>query len=153
MSGNIYNESGVWRFRDLINFLGIDTADLNECAKETCISRRSRRKTLKTIQDEQSCRIRRFETGLPLATARRIQSKLGSFKDNGMSTAITHAKADRRAQDYLRIHRKYFSLGSDVCCNENMRCEVYIPKGEIAAGKLGAGFPIWCSSNSGEWKL
>jgi threonine synthase len=23
--GNIYNESGVWRFRELINFVGIDT--------------------------------------------------------------------------------------------------------------------------------
>ena len=31
--GNIYNESGVWRFRDLINFLGIDTEDLDECAQ------------------------------------------------------------------------------------------------------------------------
>ena len=26
-------ESGVWRFRDLINFLGIDTEDLDECAE------------------------------------------------------------------------------------------------------------------------
>ena len=31
--GNIYNESGVWRFRDLINFAGIDTEDFGECAR------------------------------------------------------------------------------------------------------------------------
>ena len=27
--GNIFNESGVWRFRELINFLDIDTGDIN----------------------------------------------------------------------------------------------------------------------------
>ena len=31
--GNIFNESGVWRFRDLINFLGIDTENFDECAR------------------------------------------------------------------------------------------------------------------------
>ena len=31
--GNIYNESGVWRFRDLINFSAIDTEDLDQCAR------------------------------------------------------------------------------------------------------------------------
>src|SRR5919206_113066 len=31
--GNIYNESGVWRFRDLINFIGIETENLEECAR------------------------------------------------------------------------------------------------------------------------
>ena len=31
--GNIYNESGVWRFRELINFGGIDTEDFEECAR------------------------------------------------------------------------------------------------------------------------
>ena len=31
--GNIYNESGVWRFRELINFAGLDTEDYQECAR------------------------------------------------------------------------------------------------------------------------
>ena len=30
---NIYDESGVWRFRDLINFLNIDTTNFEECAR------------------------------------------------------------------------------------------------------------------------
>ena len=34
--GNIYNESGVWRFRELINFAGIDTDDFEECAAYQC---------------------------------------------------------------------------------------------------------------------
>ena len=37
------------------------------------------------------------------------------------------------------IHRKHLRFRS-YTANENMRCEVYIPKGEIAAGKLGQAF-------------
>ncbi|MFB5624411.1 MAG: threonine synthase, partial [Nitrosopumilus sp.] len=31
--GSIFNESGVWRFRDLLNFCQIDTEDMEECSK------------------------------------------------------------------------------------------------------------------------
>src|SRR6266540_5784883 len=31
--GNIYNESGVWRFRELINFANLDTEDFVQCSK------------------------------------------------------------------------------------------------------------------------
>ena len=31
--GSIYNESGVWRFRELLNFCEIDTENLEECSK------------------------------------------------------------------------------------------------------------------------
>ncbi|MGN6707812.1 MAG: threonine synthase, partial [Candidatus Nitrosocosmicus sp.] len=31
--GNIFNESGVWRFRELINFVNIDTNSLEDCSK------------------------------------------------------------------------------------------------------------------------
>jgi len=31
--GSIFNESGVWRFRELLNFCQIDTEDNDECAK------------------------------------------------------------------------------------------------------------------------
>lgn len=31
--GNIYNESGVWRFRELINFANLDTEDFEQCSK------------------------------------------------------------------------------------------------------------------------
>ncbi len=31
--GSIFNESGVWRFRELLNFCQIDTGNLEECAK------------------------------------------------------------------------------------------------------------------------
>ena len=31
--GNIFNESGVWRFRELLNFCQIDTEDPEQCSK------------------------------------------------------------------------------------------------------------------------
>jgi threonine synthase len=31
--GSIFNESGVWRFRELLNFCQIDTEDIEECSK------------------------------------------------------------------------------------------------------------------------
>ena len=31
--GSIFNESGVWRFRELINFCNIDVEDLEQCSK------------------------------------------------------------------------------------------------------------------------
>ncbi|TLX93345.1 MAG: threonine synthase, partial [Thaumarchaeota archaeon] len=30
---NIFNESGVWRFRELLNFCQIDTEDIDQCSK------------------------------------------------------------------------------------------------------------------------
>ena len=31
--GNIFNESGVWRYRELLNFVDIDTESMQECSK------------------------------------------------------------------------------------------------------------------------
>ena len=90
--GNIYNESGVWRFRDLVNFLGIDIEDLDECSKilvsldgaEGRLSKPYRMsKVAEYVGLDQNCLLLQPEGYNPS----------GSFKDNGMSTAITHAKA------------------------------------------------------------
>ena len=31
--GSIFNESGIWRFRELLNFCEIDTESIDECSK------------------------------------------------------------------------------------------------------------------------
>jgi threonine synthase len=137
--GNIYNESGVWRFRDLINFLGIDTEDLNECAKilvsldgaEGRLSKPYRMsKVAEYVGLKQDCLLLQPEGYNPS----------GSFKDNGMSTAITHAKATRVHKIICASTGNTSASAAMYAANENMRCEVYIPKGEIAAGKLGQAF-------------
>lgn len=137
--GNIYNESGVWRFRDLINFLGIDTEDLNECAKilvsldgaEGRLSKPYRMsKVAEYVGLKQDCLLLQPEGYNPS----------GSFKDNGMSTAITHAKATGVHKIVCASTGNTSASAAMYAANENMRCEVYIPKGEIAAGKLGQAF-------------
>jgi len=137
--GNIYNESGVWRFRDLINFLGIDTEDLDECAQilvsldgaEGRLSKPYRMsKVAEYVSLKQDCLLLQPEGYNPS----------GSFKDNGMSTAITHAKATGVNMIICASTGNTSASAAMYAANENMRCEVYIPKGEIAAGKLGQAF-------------
>ena len=36
--GSIFNESGVWRFRELLNFCQIDTENIDAVFKVSCIS-------------------------------------------------------------------------------------------------------------------
>lgn len=137
--GNIYNESGVWRFRDLINFLGIDIEDLDECAKilvslDGAEGRLSKPYRMSRVAGyvglDQNCLLLQPEGYNPS----------GSFKDNGMSTAITHAKATGVSKIICASTGNTSASAAMYAANENMRCEVYIPKGEIAAGKLGQAF-------------
>lgn len=137
--GNIYNESGVWRFRDLVNFLGIDIEDLDECSKilvsldgaEGRLSKPYRMsKVAEYVGLDQNCLLLQPEGYNPS----------GSFKDNGMSTAITHAKAIGVSKIICASTGNTSASAAMYAANENMRCEVYIPKGEIAAGKLGQAF-------------
>ena len=36
--GNIFNESGVWRFRELINFINVDSEDYDNTVKSSFLS-------------------------------------------------------------------------------------------------------------------
>lgn len=137
--GNIYNESGVWRFRDLINFLGIDTENLDECAKilvslDGAEGRLSKPYRMSRVADYVNLK----QDSLLLQPEGYNPS--GSFKDNGMSTAITHAKAIGVNKIICASTGNTSASAAMYAANENMRCEVYIPKGEIAAGKLGQAF-------------
>lgn len=137
--GNIYNESGVWRFRELVNFLGIDTGDFTECAKmlvslDGAEGRLSKPYRMSKVADYAKLK----QDSLLLQPEGYNPS--GSFKDNGMSTAITHAKAIGVNKIICASTGNTSASAAMYSANENMRCEVYIPKGEIAAGKLGQAF-------------
>ena len=89
--GNIYNESGVWRFRDLINFTAIDNENLDDCSR-----------CLVSLDGAEGRLSKPYQMSKVADYADIEQDKLflqpegynpsGSFKDNGMSTAVTHAK-------------------------------------------------------------
>jgi threonine synthase len=137
--GNIYNESGVWRFRDLINFSGIDTEDFSDCAKvlvslDGAEGRLSKPYTMSRVADYADMDHSSF------LLQPEGYNPSGSFKDNGMSTSVTHAKMLNVKSLICASTGNTSASASMYAANENMDCEVYIPRGEIAPGKLGQAF-------------
>jgi threonine synthase len=137
--GNIYNESGVWRFRDLINFSGIDTEDFSDCAQvlvslDGAEGRLSRPYSMSKVADYADMDHNSF------LLQPEGYNPSGSFKDNGMSTSVTHAKMLKVKKLICASTGNTSASASMYAANENMDCEVYIPKGEIAPGKLGQAF-------------
>jgi threonine synthase len=137
--GNIYNESGVWRFRELINFSQIDTESQAQCSKflvslDGAEGRLSRPYRMTKVADfvglRSDCLLLQPEGYNPS----------GSFKDNGMSTALTHAKMLGVKRIICASTGNTSASAAMYASNENMKCDVYIPKGEVAPGKLGQAF-------------
>jgi threonine synthase len=137
--GNIYNESGVWRFRDLINFSGIDTEDFSDCARvlvslDGSEGRLSKPYLMSKVADYADMDHNSF------LLQPEGYNPSGSFKDNGMSTSVTHAKMLDVKRLICASTGNTSASASMYAANENMGCEVYIPRGEIAPGKLGQAF-------------
>jgi threonine synthase len=137
--GNIYNESGVWRFRDLINFTGIDTEDFDSCAD-----------VLVSLDGAEGRLSRPYKMTKAAEYANMNHDSLflqpegynpsGSFKDNGMATALTHAKMLKVKHLVCASTGNTSASAAMYAANEDMQCDVYVPKGEIAPGKLGQAF-------------
>ena len=137
--GNIYNESGVWRFRDLINFSAIDTEDLDQCARvlvslDGAEGRLSRPYQMSKVADYVDMKHNSF------LLQPEGYNPSGSFKDNGMSTAVTHAKMLKVKKLICASTGNTSASAAMYAANEDMECDVYIPKGEVAPGKLGQAF-------------
>jgi threonine synthase len=137
--GNIYNESGVWRFRDLINFSGIDTEDLDQCAAvlvslDGAEGRLSRPYQMSKVADYVEMKHSSF------LLQPEGYNPSGSFKDNGMSTAVTHAKMLKVKKLICASTGNTSASAAMYAANEDMECDVYIPKGEVAPGKLSQAF-------------
>ena len=138
-NGNIYNESGVWRFRELLNFPEIDTEDIDQCSKilvslDGAEGRLSKPYNMSKVADF----VRISHESLFLQPEGYNPS--GSFKDNGMSTAVTHAKMLKLKNLVCASTGNTSASAAMYASNENMVCDVFIPKGEIAPGKLGQAF-------------
>lgn len=137
--GNIYNESGVWRFRELLNFPQINTESQAQCAKflvslDGAEGRLSRPYRMTKVAEY---------IGLKpdnLLLQPEGYNPSGSFKDNGMSTALTHAKMLGVKRIVCASTGNTSASAAMYASNENIRCDVFIPKGEIAPGKLGQAF-------------
>ena len=138
-NGNIYNESGVWRFRELLNFPGIDAENIDECSEilvslDGAEGRLSKPYNMSKVADFVSL----AHENLFLQPEGYNPS--GSFKDNGMAAAVTHAKMMKIKNLICASTGNTSASAAMYASNENMECDVFIPKGEIAPGKLGQAF-------------
>jgi len=137
--GNIFNESGVWRFRELLNFCQIDTGNRDECSKYLVSLDGAEGRQSKPYQMSKVAEfIGMNHDGLWLQPEGYNPS--GSFKDNGMSTAVTHAKLIGAKKIICASTGNTSAAAAMYAANENMECDVYIPAGQIAPGKLSQAY-------------
>ncbi len=138
-SGSIFNESGVWRFRELLNFCGIDTEDAAQCSG-----------CLVSLDGAEGRQSRPYHMSKAAEFAGMSPESLwlqpegynpsGSFKDNGMATAVTHAKMVGAKKIVCASTGNTSASAGMFAANEGMDCDVYIPSGQIAPGKLGQAY-------------
>ena len=137
--GSIFNESGVWRFRELLNFCEIDMEDLEQCSKNLVSLDGAEGRQSKPYHMSKVANFIGIENeGLMLQPEGYNPS--GSFKDNGMSTAVTHAKMVGAKKIICASTGNTSASAGMYAANENMECDVYIPDGEIAPGKLSQAY-------------
>ena len=89
--GNIFNESGVWRFRELLNFCQIDTENIEECSKYLVSLDGAEGRLSKPYRMSKAAELIGMSND-NLWLQPEGYNPSGSFKDNGMATAVTHAK-------------------------------------------------------------
>jgi threonine synthase len=137
--GSIFNESGVWRFRELLNFCQIDTGNVEECSNHLV--------SLDGAEGRQSkpyhmSKVASF-VGLKnenLSLQPEGYNPSGSFKDNGMSAAVTHAKLVGAKKIVCASTGNTSASAGMYAANENIECDVFIPTGQIAPGKLSQAY-------------
>lgn len=137
--GSIFNESGVWRFRELLNFCQIDTEDLEECSKN-----------LVSLDGAEGRQSKPYHMSRPAGFIGMPAENLwlqpegynpsGSFKDNGMATAVTHARMTGATKIVCASTGNTSASAGMFAANEGIDCDVYIPAGQIAPGKLSQAY-------------
>ncbi|MFZ0325840.1 MAG: pyridoxal-phosphate dependent enzyme [Nitrososphaeraceae archaeon] len=137
--GNIYDESGVWRFRDLINFVNIDCENFTQCATFLVSLDGAEGRLSKPYKMTKVAEYAEINPDSLLLQPEGYNPS-GSFKDNGMATAVTHAKMLKVRNLICASTGNTSASAAMYAANERMDCSVYIPRGEVAPGKLGQAF-------------
>ena len=137
--GSIFNESGVWRFRELLNFCEINTEDLDQCSQHLVSLDGAEGRQSKPYHMSKVAKFVGMENE-KLMLQPEGYNPSGSFKDNGMSTAVTHAKLVSAKKIICASTGNTSASAGMFAANENMECDVYIPEGEIAPGKLSQAY-------------
>lgn len=137
--GSIFNESGVWRFRELFNFCQIDTDNLEQCSKYLVSLDGAEGRQSKPYHMSKAAEFVGIR-GDGFWLQPEGYNPSGSFKDNGMSTAVTHAKMVGAKKIVCASTGNTSASAGMFAANEGMKCDVYIPSGQIAPGKLSQAY-------------
>ena len=137
--GSIFNESGVWRFRELLNFCQIDAEDPVQCASSLVSLDGAEGRQSKPYRMSRAAGFAGLERG-SLWLQPEGYNPSGSFKDNGMATAVTHARMVGADRLVCASTGNTSASAAMFAANEGINCEVYIPSGQIAPGKLGQAY-------------
>lgn len=137
--GSIFNESGVWRFRELLNFCQIDPEDQEACSATLVSLDGAEGRQSKPYHMSRAAEFVGMDNeGLWFQPEGYNPS--GSFKDNGMATAVTHAKMTGASRIVCASTGNTSASAGMFAANEGMLCDVYIPAGQIAPGKLSQAY-------------
>lgn len=133
--GNIFNESGVWRYREFINFVGINVENYNDYSKKlvSLDGAEGRTKPFHLTKVAEYVGMRNETFWLQFEG----DNPTGSFKDNGMTTAFTHAKMVAAKKVICASTGNTSSSAAAFAANElDMEALVLVGEGEIAKSKL-----------------
>jgi len=129
---NPLNFSGVWRFRDLLPLCR--SREVLTIGEGQTILQRPTRWPATSAWSRGGCNLQ-YER----------HESIGSFKDNGMTAAFTHARTvgARRAACASTGNNQRLA-GGVLLCHRLMRAIIFIGSGKISYGKTGPGARPWC---------
>jgi threonine synthase len=134
-SQNIFNESGVWRYRELLNFVQIDTENYSDYSKKLVSLDGAEGRTkpfhLTKVADYVGLKTNNFWLQF------EGDNPTGSFKDNGMASAFTHARMVGAKKVVCASTGNTSSSAAAFAANElDMEAVILVGEGKIAKGKL-----------------
>jgi threonine synthase len=132
---NIFNESGVWRFRELINFAGVDTENYADYSKKlvSLDGAEGRTKPFHVSRVAEYVGVKADNFWLQFEG----DNPTGSFKDNGMASAFTHARMVGAKKVVCASTGNTSSSAAAFAANElDMKAVILVGEGKIAKGKL-----------------
>ena len=132
---HIFNESGVWRYRELLNFAGVDTENLDDCSKKlvSLDGAEGRTKPFHLTRVAEYVGVKTGNFWLQFEG----DNPTGSFKDNGMASAFTHARMVGAKKVVCASTGNTSSSAAAFAANElDMEALILVGEGKIAKGKL-----------------
>jgi threonine synthase len=132
---NIFDESGVWRYREFINFVSVDTEDYDAYSPKLAsldgAEGRTKPVHLTKVAEYVGTKTENFWLQF------EGDNPTGSFKDNGMATAFTHAKMVGAKKVVCASTGNTSSSAAAFAANElDMEAVIFVGAGKIAKGKL-----------------